>query len=93
MSRAAANAYLGMYMANVNAQTVVKTGNVLSHKLVGGIMDFYIFFSNSPTHVTQLYHNIIGKPALFPYSMMNWHVDLQSYSTVAEVNKTIIDFS
>lgn len=51
LNRAASDSYLGYYMANVNAQTVNKTGTQISHVLVGGILDFYLFFSKTPEHV------------------------------------------
>lgn len=93
LNRAAPDTYLGYYMANVNAQTVNKTGSQISHMTVGGILDFYLFFSKSPERVIQLYHNVIGRPGLLPFSALGWHIDLQSYKTVKAINKTIADFS
>ena len=56
---------------NSNAQDVQiykneKKETVISHKTIGGIIDYYIIVNNSPENVIRDIKYLIGSPALPP---------------------------
>ena len=71
------NIWLGFIFLNSNAQDVqiYKKGKetILSHKSIGGIIDYYIIVDNSPENVLRDIHYLIGKPILPPYWALGNH--------------------
>ena len=87
--------WLGFVFLNSNAQDVqiYKKGNetILSHKTIGGIIDYYIIVDNSPENVLRDIHYLIGKPILPPYWALGNHQcrwGLKNYSQFKEVYET-----
>ena len=73
------NIWLGFVFLNSNAQDVQIHRNtfeqktILSHKTIGGIIDYYIIVDNSPENVIKDIHYLIGKPILPPYWALGVH--------------------
>ena len=69
--------WLGFIFLNSNAQDVqiYKKCNetILSHKTIGGIIDYYIIVDNSPENVLRDIHFLIGIPILPPYWSLGNH--------------------
>ena len=65
------NLWLGFVFLNSNAQDVQinkkDSETILSHKTIGGIIDYYIIVDNSPESVIKDIHYLIGIPILPPY--------------------------
>ena len=73
------NIWLGFVFLNSNAQDVqihrntLEQKTILSHKTIGGIIDYYIIVDNSPENVIKDIHYLIGKPILPPYWALGIH--------------------
>ena len=71
--------WLGFVFLNSNAQDVQIHKNtleekiILSHKTIGGILDYYIIVDNSPENVVKSIHFLLGYPKLPPYWAMGVH--------------------
>ena len=69
--------WLGFVFLNTNPQDVqiYKKDNdtILSHKTIGGIIDYYIIVDNSPENVLRDIHYLIGIPILPPYWSLGNH--------------------
>ena len=83
------NIWLGFVFLNSNAQDVqiYKNENeetVLSHKTIGGIIDYYIIVNNSPENVIKDIKYLIGKPALPPYWALGYHQGGDMFDSIDE---------
>ena len=71
------NIWLGFVFLNSNAQDVQiykkETETFLSHKTIGGIIDYYIIVDDSPENVIKSIHYLIGIPILPPYWSLGNH--------------------
>ena len=73
------NLWLGFIFLNINAQDIeikkkgIDNETILSHKTIGGIIDYYIIVDNSPENIIRDIHFLIGKPALPPYWSLGIH--------------------
>ena len=69
--------WLGFVFLNSNAQDVQirkkETETILSHKTIGGIIDYYIIVDNSPENVIKDIHYLIGIPIMPPYWSLGNH--------------------
>ena len=71
--------WLGFVFLNSNAQdaqihrNTIEQKTILSHKTIGGIIDYYIIVDNSPENVLKDIHYLIGKPILPPYWALGIH--------------------
>ena len=78
------NLWLGFVFFNSNAQDIqIKkkdSETILSHKTIGGIIDYYIIVDNSPENVIRDIHYLIGIPILPPYWSLGNHQCRWGYS-------------
>ena len=71
--------WMGFVFLNSNAQdvqihkNVIEKKTVLSHKTIGGILDYYIIVDNSPENVIKDIHFLLGNPILPPYWSLGMH--------------------
>ena len=70
--------WLGFVFLNTNAQDIQiknkgKDNVVLTHKTIGGIIDYYLIVDNSPENVLRDIHYLIGKPILPPFWSLGYH--------------------
>ena len=69
--------WLGFVFLNTNPQDIQISkkddGAILSHKTIGGIIDYYIIVDNSPENVLRDIHYLIGVPILPPYWSLGNH--------------------
>ena len=84
--------WLGFVFLNSNAQDVQiykneKEETVLSHKTIGGIIDYYIIVNNSPENVIKDIKFLIGMPALPPYWALGYHQGGDMFNSIDEFKK------
>ena len=84
--------WLGFVFFNSNAQDIQisknnKNNTILSHKTIGGIIDYYIIVNNSPENVIKDINFLIGPPTLPPYWGLGYHHGGDMFKTVDEFKK------
>ena len=65
--------YCVKFLLNSNAMDVLLNPGAVTYRVVGGILEFYVFLGPSQVEVTQQYWQVIGKPAMMPYWSFGWH--------------------
>jgi alpha-glucosidase (family GH31 glycosyl hydrolase) len=83
----------GVFVRSSSGMDVQTTSNKVQFRMIGGIMDFYVFMG--PTHeaVIQQYHAVIGRPHLPPYWSLGWHQCKYGWKSLAEVQGVVAKYA
>ena len=70
--------FIGVFMRNSNAMlfsfwSKLNEGAFINYKMIGGIIDLYVFHEADPDYILKKYHALIGRPYLPP----EWAVGFQ----------------
>jgi len=88
--------FTGVFFLNSNAQdTIVERdseGIKVSHKTIGGIVDFYFFYPGKAEEVIKNYHSFIGRPYLPPFWALGFHQCRWGWKTLEEVKGVVKKF-
>ena len=57
----------------------------LEHRTIGGIINYYLVFGNSPERAILNIHKIIGRPTIPPYWGLGWHQCRWGYNNTDNV--------
>ncbi len=58
-------------------------------RVIGGVLDFYIFLGPSPEQVLQQYHSVIGRPAMVPHWSLGFHQCKWGYHTLGALQAVV----
>ena len=82
------NLWLGFVFINTNAQDVGirsdKENTYLSHKTIGGIIDYYIIVNDSPEEIVKNIQTLLGIPPLPPFWSFGNHQSRYGYKSGKE---------
>ena len=72
------NKFIGVLFYNSNPQQFnikfLKSGkSVVTYRTIGGILDIYMFATDSADNIIQKYNELIGKPVLPPFWALGFH--------------------
>jgi len=77
--------FIGIFMRNSNAMLfsmwhAINNGTFINYKMIGGIIDLYIFHAADPDYILKKYHSFIGRPYLPPVWGMGFHQARRGYT-------------
>uniref|UniRef100_A0A8C2NL27 P-type domain-containing protein n=1 Tax=Capra hircus TaxID=9925 RepID=A0A8C2NL27_CAPHI len=73
----------GVFLMNSNAMEIfIQPTPIVTYRVIGGILDFYIFLGDTPEQVVQQYQELIGRPAMPAYWNLGFQLSRWNYKTL-----------
>ncbi|XP_056297994.1 sucrase-isomaltase, intestinal [Pseudoliparis swirei] len=80
----------GVFLMNSNAMDVtLQPAPAVTYRTIGGVLDFYILFGDTPEQVVQEFLVLIGRPVIPPYWSLGFQLSRWDYGSLSEVKKTV----
>ncbi|KAL1778054.1 sucrase-isomaltase, intestinal, partial [Sigmodon hispidus] len=80
----------GVFLMNSNAMEIfIQPTPIITYRVIGGILDFYIFLGDTPEQVVQQYQELIGKPAMPAYWSLGFQLSRWNYKSLDAVKEVV----
>ncbi|KAK6363546.1 hypothetical protein TWF730_000974 [Orbilia blumenaviensis] len=77
----------GVYLHNSNALDMIYTEDLMTYKIVGGIVDFFVLLGDTYGEVVKQYQYVTGFPQLPPYWSIGYHQCRWYYDTLEKFDE------
>ncbi|CAN9511486.1 unnamed protein product [Ophioblennius macclurei] len=89
-SDASSGKAFGVFLLNSNAMEVtLQPAPAVTFRTIGGILDFYVFFGDTPEQVVQEFIELIGKPVIPPYWSLGFQLSRWDYGSLSKVKQVV----
>ncbi|KAF9434630.1 hypothetical protein BGZ76_007687 [Entomortierella beljakovae] len=84
----------GVLLLSSNGMDVLLSpkGDKLTYKIIGGVIELYIFTGPTPQQVIQQYTELIGRSCMIPYYAQGFHICRWGYDTLEKVKDVVLNF-
>ncbi|KAJ0063496.1 hypothetical protein NL108_002787, partial [Boleophthalmus pectinirostris] len=80
----------GVFLLNSNAMEVtLQPAPAVTYRTIGGVLDFYIVFGDTPEQVVQEFLELIGRPVIPAYWSLGFQLSRWDYGSLSEVKATV----
>ncbi|XP_051054776.1 sucrase-isomaltase, intestinal [Phodopus roborovskii] len=80
----------GVFLMNSNAMEIfIQPTPIVTYRVIGGILDFYIFLGDTPGEVVQQYQELIGRPAMPAYWNLGFQLSRWNYQSLDAVKEVV----
>uniref|UniRef100_I3JDQ1 alpha-glucosidase n=1 Tax=Oreochromis niloticus TaxID=8128 RepID=I3JDQ1_ORENI len=80
----------GVFLLNSNAMDVtLQPAPAVTYRTIGGVLDFYIFFGDTPEQVVHEFLELIGKPVIPAYWSLGFQLSRWNYGNLSIVKETV----
>ncbi|KAK7909767.1 hypothetical protein WMY93_014451 [Mugilogobius chulae] len=80
----------GVFLLNSNAMEVtLQPLPAVTYRTIGGVLDFYILFGDTPEQVVQEFLELIGRPVIPTYWSLGFQLSRWDYGSLDEVKATV----
>ncbi|XP_040043098.2 sucrase-isomaltase, intestinal [Gasterosteus aculeatus] len=80
----------GVFLMNSNAMDVtLQPAPAVTYRTIGGVLDFYILFGDTPEQVVQEFLELVGRPVIPPYWSLGFQLSRWDYGNLTEVKDTV----
>ncbi|XP_076591162.1 sucrase-isomaltase, intestinal [Chaetodon auriga] len=80
----------GVFLMNSNAMEVVlQPAPAVTFRTIGGVLDFYILFGDTPEQVVHEFQLLVGMPVIPPYWSLGFQLSRWDYGSLDVVKETV----
>ncbi|EFJ41704.1 hypothetical protein VOLCADRAFT_30523, partial [Volvox carteri f. nagariensis] len=84
----------GWFLANSNAMDFAAgAGGDVTFRMVGGILELWVFCGPGPEQVTAQYQEVVGRPAMPPRWALGFHQSRYGYGSVDELEDVVASYN